>query len=65
MLAKRPIVTICGPGGVGKTRLAMAVAAACAEQFTQVAIVELASLRDPEATVPLVASASTSSNANT
>ena len=44
-------------GGVGKARLAMAVAAACAEQFTQVAIVELASVRDPEATVPLVATA--------
>ena len=35
----------------------MTVAAACAEQFAQVAVVELASVRDPDAAVPLVASA--------
>jgi DNA-binding SARP family transcriptional activator len=46
MIVDRPIVSICGPGGVGKTRLAMAVAASCAEQFAQVGVVELASLRD-------------------
>ena len=56
-LDRHPIVTIVGPGGVGKTRLAMTVADACAPDFAQVVVVELASLRDPDATVQLVASA--------
>ena len=56
-LGRRPIVTIIGPGGVGKTRLAMTVARACADGFAQVVVVELASLRDPDATVQLIASA--------
>jgi predicted ATPase/DNA-binding SARP family transcriptional activator len=56
-LAGRPIVTICGPGGVGKTRVAMSVAASSAERFEQVAVVELASVRGAEAAVPLIASA--------
>ena len=54
-LDRRPIVTIIGPGGVGKTRLAMTVADACADGFAQVVVVELASLRDPDATVQLIA----------
>ena len=56
-LGRRPIVTIIGPGGVGKTRLAMTVAHACADGFDHVVVVELASLRDPDATVQLIASA--------
>jgi predicted ATPase/DNA-binding SARP family transcriptional activator len=56
-LGRRPIVTIIGPGGVGKTRLAMTVARACADGFAHVVVVELASLRDPDATVQLIASA--------
>jgi predicted ATPase/DNA-binding SARP family transcriptional activator len=56
-LDARPVVTVCGPGGVGKTRLAMTVASACAGQFAQVAVVELAFVRDADATVPLIACA--------
>ena len=56
-LAKHPIVTICGPGGVGKTRVAMTVAASIEARFERVAVVELASVRGAEAAVPLIASA--------
>ena len=56
-LGERAIVTVCGPGGVGKTRVAMSVAASCAEHFAQVAVVELASVRGTDAAVPLIASA--------
>ncbi len=52
------LVTLTGPGGVGKTRLALQVAAELAPQFAVgVAFIELASLTDPKLLVPTVARA--------
>jgi predicted ATPase/DNA-binding CsgD family transcriptional regulator len=51
------LVTVTGPGGVGKTRLALRVAAQLAGQFTDgVCLAELSGLRDPELLANTVAS---------
>ncbi len=52
------LVTLTGPGGVGKTRLALQVAAELAPQFAGgAAFISLASLTDPKLVVPTVARA--------
>jgi hypothetical protein len=52
------LVTLTGPGGVGKTRLALQVAADLAPQFAVgAAFISLASLTDPNLLVPTVARA--------
>ncbi len=52
------LVTLSGPGGVGKTRLALQVAAELAPQFAiGAAFISLASLTDPRLVVPTVARA--------
>ena len=52
------LVTLIGPGGVGKTRLALQVAANAAPQFADgVAFISLASLKDPQLVVPTIARA--------
>jgi len=50
-------VTLCGPGGIGKTRLALRVLAGLADDFPDGAwFIELADLRQPDLVVSRVAS---------
>jgi predicted ATPase/transcriptional regulator with XRE-family HTH domain len=54
----RRLVTLTGTGGVGKTRLSLAVASAVAPVFANgVAFVELAPLMDADAVLPAIADA--------
>jgi predicted ATPase/DNA-binding CsgD family transcriptional regulator len=49
LLEEARLVTVTGPGGVGKTRVALRAAAGIAGRFTDgVCLVDLAGLRDPE-----------------
>ncbi len=53
-----PLVTLSGPGGVGKTRLALAIAARVAPSFANgVVFVPLDALRDPALVLPTIANA--------
>lgn len=52
------LVTLSGPGGIGKTRLAIAVAAALAESVHDgVWLVDLSGVRDPSLVAPTIAHA--------
>jgi non-specific serine/threonine protein kinase len=50
------LITMTGPGGVGKTRLAFEVASRSTESFPDgVVLVELASIHDPDLLIPTIA----------
>lgn len=54
----QPVITVTGPGGVGKTRLAMRVASSVMDAFDDgVTVVELAPLRDPSGVAQVIAHA--------
>jgi len=52
------LLPVTGPGGVGKTRLAMAVASEVVDQFAErAACIDLTALTDPDLVLPAVAEA--------
>ncbi len=54
-LGNRRIVTLTGPGGVGKTRLAIRGAWRCQTEFGQVVFVDLAELTDSDSVLDAIA----------
>lgn len=51
----RRLVTLVGPGGIGKSRLALEVARLAQDRFDRVTFIALEHVRDPEKVLPAVA----------
>jgi predicted ATPase len=51
------LVTLTGPGGAGKTRLAIRAAEELTDLFTTPCFVSLAAIRDPDLVIPTIAQA--------
>ena len=57
LLDEARLVTLTGPGGTGKTRLALEVAATRADRHDEITFVDLSAVDDPALVVPAIASA--------
>jgi predicted ATPase/DNA-binding XRE family transcriptional regulator len=57
LLAQSRLLTLTGPGGVGKTRLALRVAALARERYEAVHVVALAAVREATLVLPTIAAA--------
>jgi predicted ATPase/DNA-binding SARP family transcriptional activator len=57
LLVRPGVVTLVGPGGIGKTRLAFETATRIAHRFDFVRVVELAPVMEPDAVQPQLAAA--------
>jgi len=56
MLRQVRALTLCGPGGIGKTRLALRILSGAADEFPDgIWLVELADLRQPDLVISRVA----------